>query len=138
MTAEEFSSLRVGDKVRIIDTPISKEMYGIPEMEKWRGKVMTVRKSTDKKRFMYCVKMEEDISEGFHGWNWYKSMIAEKVEDDGEEGHIRSYTELERYCNSLKRENSKLKKSIDDMGGEVIRLKARLFDVLDKYDIAEV
>ena len=43
MTEKEFKELKVGDKVRIISTPVSETHAGFPSMDKWSGKIMTIR-----------------------------------------------------------------------------------------------
>lgn len=115
MTLEEFKTLKPGDKVKIIDTPVSKTKCGVEPMDKWCGKIMTVRGDECHERFFPSIHMVEDFDDIFFGWCWYPWMIDKKVtEEDPPEG-----IEL------LKRENADLK-------AEVVRLKARLFDYMDK------
>lgn len=116
MTLEEFKTLRQGDKVKIIDTPVSGTKYGAVPMDKWCGKIMTVRyvKISVDEEDTYA-HMEEDVDEVLDGWSWYPCMIEKKVVSaDSPDG-----IEL------LKRENADLK-------AEIVRLKARLFDYMDK------
>ena len=64
---------KVGDRVRIVDHRV----FGMnPDglMDKWLGKVMTIREA-DNSSNLY--KMEEDQQEFCgHGWTWYDEMIA--------------------------------------------------------------
>ena len=116
MTLEEFKTLKPGDKVKIIDTPVSGTKYGAVPMDKWCGKIMTVRDKQTSYNGMYIfAHMEEDVDEVLDGWSWYPCMIEKKVtEEDPPDG-----IEL------LKRENADLK-------AEIVRLKARLFDYTDE------
>lgn len=115
MTLEEFKTLKPGDKVKIIDTPVSKEICGAAYMDKWCGKIMTVREYEYHEWTLPFIYMEEDFDDIFNGWCWYPWMIDKKVtEEDSPDG-----IEL------LKRENADLK-------AEIVRLKARLFDYMDK------
>lgn len=69
---------KVGDKVRIVDhrTP---RMNSTGMMDKWLGKVMTIRRVDDSKINLY--KMEEDRGEfDGYGWDWGDEMIAGLVE----------------------------------------------------------
>lgn len=75
MTQEEFSTLKPGDKVRIVKEKGDKwdgewDCEGL--MDKWLGKVMTVRGKD-----LFRAKMEEDKRE----WSWFPKMIECKVED---------------------------------------------------------
>ena len=116
MTLEEFKTLKPGDKVKIIDTPVSGTKYGAEPMDKWCGKIMTVRdKKTSYNEMYIFALMEEDEEDVPDGWGWFSWMIEKKVaEEDSPDG-----IEL------LKRENADLK-------AEIVRLKARLFDYMDK------
>lgn len=115
MTLEEFKELKPGDKVKIIDTPVSYTNNSVPAMNKWCGHIMTVRESAKTDKGSPFIRMEEDIEFPFDGWCWYPWMIDKKVaEEDSPDG-----IEL------LKRENADLK-------AEIVRLKARLFDYMDK------
>lgn len=76
MTQEEFAALKLGDKVRIVMEKVGVEWDWEGKMDKWMGKVMTVREVLDR-----CVKMEEDKEEHIKGWFWYPEMIECKVED---------------------------------------------------------
>ena len=115
MTLEEFKTLKPGDKVKIIDTPVSKTKYGEERMNKWCGKIMTVRdkQTSYNGRYIFAL-MEEDKEDIPDGWGWFSWMIEKKVtEEDSPDG-----IEL------LKRENADLK-------AEIVRLKAWLFDCMD-------
>lgn len=115
MTLEEFKTLKPGDKVKIIDSPIREMKYGAGPMDKWCGAIMTVRKVEKSGEDSPLIRLEEDFEYTFEGWCWYPWMIDKKVtEEDSPEG-----IEL------LKRENADLK-------AEIVRLKARLFDCMDK------
>ena len=115
MTLEEFKTLKPGDKVKIIDTPVSKTKYSAEPMDKWCGKIMTVRKLEENEEDPPFIRFKEDFEYTFDGWCWYPWMIDKKVtEEDSPEG-----IEL------LKRENADLK-------AEIVRLKARLFDYMDE------
>lgn len=117
MTLEEFKELKSGDKVKIVDRPIWGMKNGVPEMDKCRGQIMTVSSMLTSETFGPYVIMKEGITkEGFINYYcWYPWMIDKKVvSEDSPEG-----IEL------LKRENADLKAGI-------IRLKARLFDYMDK------
>ena len=79
MTQEEFSTLKPGDKVRIVKEKGDKwdgewDWEGL--MDKWLGEVMTVRGKD-----LFRAKMKEDKREGVGGWSWFPKMIECKVED---------------------------------------------------------
>lgn len=117
MTLEEFKTLKPGDKVKIIDRPIWGMKNGVPEMDKCRGEIMTVSSMLTSKIFgPYAIMKEGITKDGFvNYYYWYPWMIDKKVtEEDSPDG-----IEL------LKRENADLK-------AEIVRLKARLFDYMDK------
>ena len=116
MTREEFKTLKPGDKVKIIDTPVAETKYGAWSMNKWCGKIMTVRdkRTSYNGKYIFAL-MEEDKKDIPDGWDWFSWMIEKKVETEDSPGGI----EL------LKRENSDLK-------AEIVRLKARLFDYMDE------
>lgn len=61
---------KVGDKVRIVSKRVGGKWNSNGLMDKWLGKVMTVRAVCDG-----CYKMEEDICEWGSGWTWYPWMI---------------------------------------------------------------
>ena len=83
MDKKKFAELKVGDKVRIVSKKDG-EMWDIDGgMDKWLGKVMTVRRKTS--FFGYdVILMEEDYKTALtvfgYGWGWFPHMIAEKVE----------------------------------------------------------
>lgn len=69
---------KVGDKVLIVDHRV----YGMNSdglMDKWLGKVMTIK--TIRPDTGYPYKMEEDATEGIFddGWVWFDGMIVGKV-----------------------------------------------------------
>lgn len=117
MTLEEFKTLKPGDKVKIIDRPIWGMENGVPDMDKYRGEIMTVSSIRTSEIFGPYVIMKEGITKDSveNYYCWYPWMIDKKVVSaDSPEG-----IEL------LKREN-------DDLKAEIVRLKARLFDYMDK------
>lgn len=62
---------KVGDRVRITtDKSKSIKWNKWGEMDKWLGKVMTIRDIT-----AGCYSMEEDYNEYLGGWFWYEDMI---------------------------------------------------------------
>lgn len=77
MKEKEFKKLKVGDKVRIVSKRPKHHDY-CTCMDKWLGKVMTIRDTSYENK----VRMVEDKGENWarQGWNWYPEMIAEKVE----------------------------------------------------------
>ena len=78
MELKEFKKLKVGDKVRIVKVKNCWGWNGSGLMDKWLGKIMTVR-SID--TMFDSVLMEEDKKEGYSmGWHWFPEMIEEKVE----------------------------------------------------------
>lgn len=71
-----MSKYKVGDKVRIV----SKWGKGCRqnskgEMDKWLGKVMTIRR-IDNTFGKFVYKMEEDKNDGFSGWAWNEACIV--------------------------------------------------------------
>lgn len=75
MTREEFEKLKQGDKVRIVRKRVF-GMNNMGEMDKWLGKVMTV-----KERVGSLIRMVEDQHEHYGGWYWGKNMIECKIPD---------------------------------------------------------
>lgn len=70
-----MSKYRVGDKVRIVDHRTD-NMNPLGEMDKWLGKVMTIRGLA-----WFGYRMEEDYGEYYgYGWQWDDSMISGLVE----------------------------------------------------------
>ena len=62
---------KIGDKVRIVDHRTGR-MNILGEMDKWLGKVMTIRECS-----LTSYRMKEDYGEYTgHGWYWYEDMIA--------------------------------------------------------------
>lgn len=75
MTEKEFNELKPGDKVQIVEERTA-GMNSLGAMDKWLGKIMTV------KCFAYSdrIRMEEDQNENYYnGWCWNKDMIKCKV-----------------------------------------------------------
>lgn len=136
MTLEEFKTLRTGDKVKIIDTPVSETKEGIDLMDKWRGQIVHVC-ATQKNDFFGkpYVQIEEDILKDRVHWNWYPWMIEKKVEPDSDviEAHFvpeaRLKFDFEIRAEELEKEFAEFREQIKD---ELTRLKARLFDYMDK------
>ena len=134
MTLEEFKELKPGDKVKIIDTPVSGTKYGAKPMDKWCGKIMTVRDvEIGADEADTYAHMEEDIDEYLYGWAWYPCMIEKKVSGtitmEIPESGGKILTETEVKIRLLEREFAELREQIED---ELTRLKARLFDYMDK------
>ena len=77
MTSEEFKRLKVGDKVKIVSKREGDDWNEDGEMDKWLGKVMTIRKIHDNNND--ACKMEEDKTEFCGGWYWYPYMIEKKI-----------------------------------------------------------
>lgn len=66
-----MAKYKVGDKVRIVDHRTD-NMNHFGEMDKWLGKVMTIRRL-----FLSGYRMEEDCGENYgRGWYWVDSMIS--------------------------------------------------------------
>lgn len=70
-----MAKYKVGDKVRIVSERTAEHWN--PCMDKWLGKVMTIR--SDEIDFCtmehFGYKMEEDKSESLYGWHWWDDMI---------------------------------------------------------------
>lgn len=81
MTEKEFKELKVGDKVRIISTPVSETHAGVSSMDKWSGKIMTIRGMRIDGATLYARMKEDETSNSLGGWFWFPEMIAEKVSD---------------------------------------------------------
>ena len=74
-----MAKYKVGDKVRIVDHRTGR-MNILGEMDKWLGKVMTIRE-----RFLTVYWMEEDCGENHRrGWLWDDSMIDGLAEPERE------------------------------------------------------
>lgn len=72
-----MAKYKVGDKVRIVDHRTD-NMNPFGEMDKWLGKVMTIRRL-----FLRGYVMEEDYGEyGGVGWYWDDSMISGLAEPE--------------------------------------------------------
>lgn len=134
MTLEEFKELKPGDKVKIIDTPVSNTGNGVKPMDKYCGKIMTVRKVIlSEYEIDTYARMKEDADNILGSWNWYPWMIDKKVSGtitmEIPERGGKILTETEVKIMKLKREFAEFREQIKD---ELTRLKARLFDYLDK------
>lgn len=71
-----MAKYKVGDKVRIVSERTFR-MNNFGEMDKWLGKVMTIR------RVGAFYQMEEDFGENYgSGWLWDDSMIAGMANPD--------------------------------------------------------
>lgn len=74
-----MAKYKVGDKVRIVDHR-TENMNHSGEMDKWLGKVMTIRRL-----FLSGYRMEEDCGENYgRGWYWVDSMISGLAEPERE------------------------------------------------------
>lgn len=74
-----MAKYKVGDKVRIVDHRTD-NMNHFGEMDKWLGKVMTIRHL-----FLSGYRMEEDCGENYgRGWYWVDSMISGLAEPERE------------------------------------------------------
>lgn len=68
-----MAKYKVGDKVRIVSKRTFR-MNNFGKMDKWLGKVMTIRSAG---QFSSIYRMEEDYGENYGcGWLWDDSMIA--------------------------------------------------------------
>ena len=84
MKIEEFLKLKVGDKVKIVDKRPETDAwpYFVNSMNKWLGKVMTIRRLDDFDPDYQYVCMVEDKDEDFGcGWYWGAHMIERKIEE---------------------------------------------------------
>lgn len=78
MDIEEFKKLKVGDKVKIVDEKTGKAWSPSGKMNRWLGKIMTIRDIAGSG----IVRMREDVGEyGCGGWYWYPHMIDCKVDE---------------------------------------------------------
>lgn len=74
-----MAKYKVGDKVRIVGYRTD-NMNHFGEMDKWLGKVMTIRRL-----FLSGYRMEEDCGENYgRGWYWVDSMISGLAEPERE------------------------------------------------------
>ena len=74
-----MAKYKIGDKVRIVDYRTYR-MNDFGKMDKWLGKVMTIRA-----RFSSGYEMKEDCGEnGGYGWYWDDSMISGLAEPERE------------------------------------------------------
>lgn len=70
MERKEFENLKPGDKVRIVSEKTGVNWNILGSMDKWLGKIMTVRKNVGN-----IVLMKEDAEEYDVGWRWHPEMI---------------------------------------------------------------
>ena len=77
MDIKEFKKLEVGDKVRIVDEKTGKNWSVLGRMDRWLGKIMTIRDIAGPE----IVRMREDANEFNGGWYWFPHMIDRKVEE---------------------------------------------------------
>ena len=88
MTQEEFSTLKPGDKVRIVMEKRGEFCNWEEGMDKWLGKAMTVRGIGRTFFRVLYVLMKEDKDEfDGHGGQWLPEMIDCKVEDEPAEAN---------------------------------------------------
>lgn len=74
-----MAKYKCGDKVRIVDHRTGR-MNILGEMDKWLGKVMTIRECS-----LTSYRMKEDYGEYTgYGWFWYEDMIAGLAEPERE------------------------------------------------------
>lgn len=130
MTLEEFKALKPGDKVKITEGTISNMDYGDPDMDKYRGRIMTVQKIKTNE----CIKlMFARLKEDSEGWDWYPWMIDKKVSGvitmEIPENSGKILTETEVKIMLLEREFTEFREQIKD---ELTRLKTQLFEYMDK------
>lgn len=78
MDIKEFEKLKVGDKVKIVDEKTGKAWSPSGKMNRWLGKIMTIRDIAGSG----TVRMREDVGENCGGgWYWYPHMIDCKVDE---------------------------------------------------------
>lgn len=77
MDRKEFEKLKVGDKVKIADVKTGAGWNCYGKMDRWLGKIMTVRDIDP----YGVVRMREDADENYGGWYWSSSMIDCKVDE---------------------------------------------------------
>ena len=78
MDIKEFEKLKVGDKVKIVDEKTGKAWSPTGKMDRWLGKIMTIRDIARSG----TVRMREDVDEcGGGSWYWYPHMIDCKVDE---------------------------------------------------------
>lgn len=83
MTQEEFNTLKPGDKVRIVKEKLWHDWDNEGLMDKWLGKVMTVRGIVRTFYSTIYILLKEDKDEfNGHGGQWLPEMIECKVEDE--------------------------------------------------------
>lgn len=76
-----MAKYKIGDKVRIVSKRTVR-MNNFGKMDKWLGKVMTIRGI---ERCFHGYWMEEDFGENYgRGWLWYDNMIAGLAEPERE------------------------------------------------------
>lgn len=70
-----MAKYKIGDKVRIVSKRTAD--HWDPKMDKWLGRVMTIRFDEN-----FGYRMEEDQSERILGWYWWDDMIAGLAEPE--------------------------------------------------------
>ena len=69
---------KVGDRVRIVDNWVLECNHATGgAMDKWLGKVMTIREVSERHKCYFMVEDQHDRIDGqCFGWYWYESAIA--------------------------------------------------------------
>ena len=83
MKRKDFKKLKPGDKVRIVSKKTGEYWNSLGLMDKWLGKVMTVRENLGN-----IVLMKEDIKEFDDGWRWFPYMIDCVVSEPAVTEHL--------------------------------------------------
>lgn len=119
---------KVGDKVRIVDYR-TELMNCEGAMDKWLGKVMTIREVTN-----HYYSMVEDDGEHFGvGWCWYENMIAGLVEPAEREDWTRHEIQDARMlvtdlaCNAIYAGNSVEFTRNEDSQHNIINIECRIY-----------
>lgn len=116
MTKEEFEKLKAGDKVRIVRVRVF-GMNDMGKMDKWLGKVMTVRERISD----YTVRMVEDQHEYHGGWYWGKDMIECKI---SEEAAYEDDSQIKIAKDRVKKELAELEEEIEELSHKLAPLEA--------------
>ena len=74
-----MAKYKVGDKVRIVSK--RPQRHWNPEMDKWLGKTMTIAYCGTNRIDNYYF-MDEDTTDAFGRWYWYKDMISGLAEPE--------------------------------------------------------
>lgn len=77
MDRKEFDKLKDGDKVKIVDEKTGTGWNTHGKMDKWLGKIMTIRAMAGPG----IALMREDAAENNGGWYWNSHMIDRKVDE---------------------------------------------------------